>query len=326
MSNNTISQKPPLITVGIDQISDEDGKFCMSYGFDNSTLKKSISQVGIINNPFVFRNNKGSIEVVTGLRRILALKELGIKKVECFDLTDSGMTPYAMLKFAIYDNLFNREFNLVEKSLIIKTLLTLVKDVNSIKELTSLINVNHKDYDLILKLESLDESIKKSISSGALNIKALERLVELSIDNQLICSNWINNLKLNYNQQVLFIDYITDISRIEKIAILELLNDEYFRRLLADKKKNTPQKAKILIDNLRERRNPDYSRYQQLFEKRISKLQLPKNIKIKYPRYFEEEYYQLEVEFKDGNELRKGLKDLIEKDELATIGDPWLNE
>ena len=298
----------------------------MSYGFDNSKLKRSISQVGIINNPYIYRCNDGSMEVVIGFRRILALKDLGEKEIKCFDLTESNLTSYDMLKFALYDNLVVREFNLVEKSIIINNLSLLVKDNNLINEVTSLINVNLKDYDLISKISNMDESIKNSISSGYLNLKTLEHLVQMSVGDQLICNNWINKLKLSYNQQIQFLDYINDISRIEKMSIHKLLGDEYYLGLLADEKKNIPQKAKELIDNLRARRNPDFTNYKRLFEQKIRKLRLPKYIKIKHPMYFESEFYQLEIEFKDGNELKKGLNELINRDVLETIGDPWISK
>ncbi|MGD9159396.1 MAG: ParB N-terminal domain-containing protein [Desulfobacteraceae bacterium] len=326
MSNIKLSQKRPILSVEIDQIPEEPCRFLMSYGFDNSELIKSISQVGIINNPYIFRNAEGIIEIVTGYRRILALKELGIKLVECFDLTDSGLSPFDMLKFALYDNLYTRNFNLVEKSIILNELTSLVKDDNSINKYISLINVNFRDYELILKIEEMDESIKGPVSTGSLNIKTLEQLIQLNTDSQMICVNWINNLKLNYNQQIQFIDYINDISRIEKISIKKLLDEQYYLSLLADNKKNTPQKAKELIDNLRERRNPDYHECQQIFEKKIRKLQLPKNIKIKHPRYFESEGYQVEIEFKNGSDLKKSLEMLLSRDGLESIDDPWKNK
>ncbi len=326
MSNFKLSQKNALVSIKIDQIQTEPGKFSMSYGFDNSELKRSISQVGIINNPCIYRNIDGAIEIVTGFRRILALRSLNVKEIECFDLTDSGMSSYEMLKFAIHDNLFSRDFNLVEKSLIINKLTSLVNEDYLIKEFSSLIDVNFKDYELILKIEGMDESIKKSISAGHLSLKALEHLIQLPGDSQVICNSWITNLKLNYNQQTQFLDYINDISRIEKLSIQKLLNDEVYLNLLADKKKNTPQKAKELIDSLRERRNPDFSKYKHLFEKKIRRLQLPKNININHPRYFEAELYKLEVEFKDGHELKKRLNELANLDNIEDIGDPWLKE
>ena len=326
MSDIKSPGKYPLIRLEIDKIPDQAGRFCSSYGFDNSELKRSISQIGIINNPYIFRNSDGSIEVVTGFRRMLILKELNVNEVECFDLTDSGLSEYDMLSFAIHDNLFARRFNLVEKSIILNMLIELTKEISSINEFCFLLDVNLRDYELVLKIEGLDKYIKDSIACETLNIKALEQLINLGSDNCLICTTWINELKLNYNQQIQFIDYMKDITRINKISIRQLLDDEYYSNLLTDKKKNIPQKARELIENLRERRNPDFHRYKNLFDRNIKRLKLPKNVKINHPRYFESEFYHLEVEFKDGIELKNSLKGLMDRDELENVGDPWLNE
>jgi len=316
----------PVVRLGIDQISDKPGKYCMSYGFNSTELKRSLSQVGLINYPYVIKNDGSHYEAVTGFRRIIALKELNIEEVECFDMTGSVMSAYDMLRFALHDNLFIREFNLVEKSMIFNMLIELVKDNNRINEFSSLLNVSRKDYGLILKIQELDEPLKESIASGTINIKALEQLVELKSDDILLCNTWITNLKLNYNQQIQFVDYINDISRIEKISIKQLLGEKFYLDISLDNKKNIPQKAKALMDNLRERRNPVYSNYKNLFEKKIKRMQLPPNIKIKHPRYFESEGYQVEIEFKNGAEIKKSLRTLLDIDELEKFEDPEQSE
>lgn len=326
MTESKLLAKRTLINLETDQIPGEPGRFCMSYGFDNSELIKSISQVGIINAPCILRNNENAIEVITGFRRVLALKELKVREVECFDLTDSNMSTYDMLNLSVNDNLFCRKFNFVEKSLILNKLTKIVKDNNLINKFNSLLNVNKKEFDLILKIESLDESIKEFIAFETLNLKTLDQLLQLQEENLLICANWINNLNLNYNSQIQFIDYISDISRIEQVDIKDLLKEEYFLNLLEEKRKNTPQKAKELMDYLRKRRNPDFTKYQHIFEKKVKRLQLPANTKIKHHRFFESELYQLEVEFKDGNELNKSLKELIDREGLTSLNDPWFEK
>ncbi len=326
MSNIKSQNKYPVVTLGIDQISDQPGEFCMSYGFDNTELKKSIVQTGLINKPYVFRPGSEEVEIVTGFRRIQVLRELGVKEVDCIDLTGASMSSWDILRFAVHDNMFTREINLVEKSMILNHLTKIVKDDNSIKEFLFILNVNLKDYELILNIEGLDNPVKDLISNSTLNIKILEPLLQFEENSILMIIDWINKLRLNYNYQVQFIEYITDICRIDKISIAQLLNDESFLTIFNDTKKNVPQKTRELIDRLREMRNPDFFKYQKLFDKRVNVLQLPSNIKIKHPRYFESEGYRLEIDFKDGLDLKKHLKALLDKDELVNVKDPWLDE
>jgi hypothetical protein len=52
----------PLIKMDIDHFSDQPGTFCMSYGFDNSKLVKSIEDVGLINYPCIVKNKNQQLK------------------------------------------------------------------------------------------------------------------------------------------------------------------------------------------------------------------------------------------------------------------------
>lgn len=317
----------PLVSVGLDHFSDQPGTFCMSYGFDNSQLAKSIDNIGLINHPYIIKNKNQQIEVVTGYRRIIALKELNIKEVSCFDLTDSGLTSDEILLFALHDNLFAREFNIIEKSMLINKLNELVKNLNLIYEVCYLIKINKKDYPVLLKINRLDESIKQYISTNVLHIKAIESLIDMDREDILLISNWINKLRLSYNYQLQFIDYISDISRIKKIPISFILKDAYLQELMRDEKKNMPQKAKECMDYLRILRNPNISRYQDSFERNVKELRLPDNVRILNSQFFESKGYRMEIDFRNGEELKKVLSEMTEaKFNLKSIKDPWVNE
>lgn len=323
MSDNKTLEHHPLITLKLDNFTDSPGKFCMSYGFDITFLTKSFIQAGLINKPYILKNNKGNIDIVTGYRRILALKDLKIKEVTCFDLTDSGLSQLDILKLAIQDNMFTREFNVVEKSMILNMLSEYIQRDEIIREHVACLNISKKDYDLIFKIDKLEGFLKQSLANNTLGLKALEQLLQFDKDDLLISYKYISELKLNYNQQIQLFDYTKDLSRIENVSIANLLNRNEYSDLLMDSKKNTPQKAKELIDTLRIRRNPNYSKYKRLFETSVKRLQLPANIRVRNPEYFESEGYQLNINFTDGNDLKNSLKILLNKKELDNIGDPW---
>jgi hypothetical protein len=314
-----------LTRVELSEFSVQPGPFCMSYGFDNSQLTNSIEKIGIINKPYIIKRKDQSIEIITGYRRIIALKELNMKKVYCFDLTDSDMSDYEILILALHDNLVSRAFNYVELSMIISILNNIVNDNSLIYEVCSLINISRKDYPTLLNINKLNDEIKQAISKGVLHIKTLELLLHMESTDILLLVNLINKLKLSYNYQLQFIDFITDILRIEKISISFLLNEESIQCLLSDDKKNIPQKAKEFMDYLRVRRNPNISRYQKIFEKSVKKLNLPSNIRVMNPGYFESEGYRLEINFNNGDELNEILIKLADKYNFTDLKDPWLN-
>jgi hypothetical protein len=328
MTFSKISRNYPLIMINLNEFSAQPGTFCMSYSFDNSKLINSIEKVGLLNNPYIIKRKDRTVEIVIGYRRILALKELSIKEVCCVDLTDSGLSDFELFILALHDNLFSRKvFTYIEKSMIISELNNIVKDINIIYDVCSLIGVSRKDYSVILKINKLDDKIKQVISNGVLHIKTIELLLQMETSDILLISYWLNKLKLSYNYQVQFIDYISDISRINKRSISSLMEEEFFQKLLADDKKNIPQKAKELIDYLRIRRNPNISKYQEIFEKKIKKLNLPSNVRVMNPAYFESEGYKLEIDFNNGEELQQILIKLADyKNKINGIKDPWMDD
>jgi hypothetical protein len=328
MALEKITRNDPVIKVNTDQFSVQPGTFCMSHGFDNSKLINSIEKIGLINKPCILKRNDQSVDIITGYRRILALKELDIEEVYCFDLTNSGLSDYELFMFALHDNLFSRKyFTYIEKSMIINILNRLVEDKDIIYKVCSLVDVNRKDYPVLIKINLLDDNIKQAISDSILHIKTIELLLQMEASDIILISYWINKLKLSYNYQLQFIDYINDISRIHKFSISSLMNEEFFISLLTDDKKNIPQKSKELMDYLRVRRNPNISRYQENFEKKLKKLNLPSNVRVMNPVFFESEGYKLEIDFNNGDELNEILIKLTDKKyNFATINDPWMDD
>ncbi|MFC1494600.1 ParB/RepB/Spo0J family partition protein [Thermodesulfobacteriota bacterium] len=314
----------PIVKISMDKFKFNRGKFCMSFDFDIDPLRNSIKKVGVINKPKIISYDGGDIEIVAGYRRILALKELKINEVSCFNLSNSGKTDFDMLLMNIHDNLHTRKLNNIEKSMVLNRLINYSKDKQIGKEFISLFAINERELETLLKIDTLPEGLKYSIVRNSISLKALENI--FSIDNEkerITCLEWINKLKLNFNQQLQFIEYINDISRLNKTTIHRVLLDNDFKEMYDDKKKNTPQKARKLLHTLREKLFPNLTGYERIFARRVNKLQLPGNIKISHPRYFEAEGYKLEIEFKNNHDLKDSIDYLGKVKGLENIGDPW---
>ena len=71
-------QKPLQSTPLQVTISDLDlnpGPFCMSFNFSLEQLKNSIERFGVLNAPYVIKDSESRYTVVTGYRRLLAVRE-----------------------------------------------------------------------------------------------------------------------------------------------------------------------------------------------------------------------------------------------------------
>lgn len=311
------------VFMDIREFNEVPGPFCMSYGFDLNAIVSSIKAVGLVNRPYVRRNREGQVEIITGYRRILALKALDRETVPCVDLTDSGLSDADMFLLNLNDNLCTRMFNNVEKGMILNGLSDYLPNGGMYDYLSALGISSRREAEILSGIRESDDKIKAFIADGTISLKTIGTLTDINGPSQDTILMWITELKLNVNQQMLFIEYINDISIKEGKGINELLDEEDFTGILRDKGKNIPQRAKRFIDLLRARRLPLLTRNEKAFASLISGLNLPKGVRIKPPAFFEGPDYLLEISFRDGEMLKEKIDKLSQIKGVSHIRDPW---
>lgn len=317
LKNNTIFLKT-------EEFEKRPGPFCMSYGFDSIKLTSSIKEVGLINRPYVRRNMAGAIDIVTGYRRILACRALNWETVPCVDLSDSGLSDADMLLLNLYDNICVREFNSIEKYMIIKNLLSYFTMADIHERFMPFLGVSsRREIDQLLNIEGLTDDLKDHLVKGLISMKTLELLKDYKDYDVPIIIKFITDLHLNFNQQLLFVEYIKDISIREDTKISTILEETAFMELLDGSTQNYPQRAKTLLDMLRIKRFPTLIKNEKAFARLISEVDLPPNAKIKHTPFFEGPDYVLEVTFKDGKKLKETIDRLAKVKNIEKINDPW---
>ena len=173
------------------------------------------------------------------------------------------------------------------------------------------------------KLEELDMALRTSCADGDLPLKTIKAFLETDPEARPALFRWIKDLKLNFNQQMLFIENTLDISVREETTVLQVLQEKSLLSIKEDQKLNNPQKAKRSLSYLRNRRFPLLTRSEEAFEKMISGLGLPERVKISHAPFFENPDYRLEILFRDGKVLGETVKNLARINELEGICDPW---
>ncbi|MDY7035699.1 MAG: ParB N-terminal domain-containing protein [Thermodesulfobacteriota bacterium] len=306
------------------EIDDNPGPYCMSFHFDLTALVRSIEHCGLINNPFIILTEGGKAEVVMGYRRILALKSLKIESIACFDLSDSGLPPIHLLLLNLSDNLSIREFNDVEKGMILSRLMIHMPKEKVLEEYMPMLKLPSHEETLhfFLSLDGLDQRIKISIAEKEISLKTIKRLLEMDEESRLSVFSLLTEIKFNFNNQLQLIDYIVDISHKEGIEIPGLFIEKSFIKILGEKPLNNPQKVKRVLNFLRARRYPSLIHYEDAFHRKISQLQLPHGVKISHSPFFESPDYTLEIKFQKSNELKEKLKIISRIEGLDDMGNP----
>lgn len=313
------------ILVDLEEVNLDPGPCCMSYGFDLGPLTRSIEKFGLINTPLVTTGKGGKKEIVIGYRRMLAMKALKRERVSCRDLSGSDLSPLQRLLMNLYDNLTTRQFNDVEKGLILNRLSPYVPAREMTGQYMPLLGLpaHEQTLDIFLKLESLEDPIKTSLVRKAVSFPAVRAFMDMDKESREVIFEWVSNLNLNFNQQLQFIEYTLDISNRDRLSVSQLLREKALVRIREDGKLNRPQKSKKILTLLRSKRLPSLSGSEKAFQKKISELGLPGGVSLHPPPFFEGPEYRLEIRFKEGEELRSKIDALYRTEGLEGVTGAW---
>jgi len=313
-------------TVSLSDISSEPGPTTMSFGYDPAPLQHSIVNAGMVNPPVVREEINGKATIITGSRRIHAVRSLGWKSVSCRVVARSEVGDFEGLMINLHDNLMVRTLNEVEKGMVLSRLATHLGTEEILSRFMPLLGMasHYPLYRLYLEMENgLSVEEKEYVAQGSVAFTALKAAMAVEPASRLALLRMLHDLKLNINQQLQFIDYMIDLSNSNCRDLVEMLHEPPLADLCGQTSINRPQKAKAILTYLRSIRFPALIQAEQGFKTSVSRLNLPKGVRIEPPPYFEGPELKMEILFKDGRDLRKKLDQLARIEALETIGPPW---
>jgi ParB-like nuclease domain len=300
------------VSVDLNDLNGAPGPYTMSFGFELGPLRESIEEIGLVHPPCVVREGEGRIEIVSGYRRILALKQLGWPKVVCEDVSSLLESPLERLLFAFHENRVSRPFNSVEKAMVLSRLEPLLDKETILKRFMPLLSLpSHEDtLRFYVELAGMKQEVRDALAAGLISLNTTKSLLALTHESAECSFQCIRNLILNFNQQLQFIDIMTDISYIEGRGFFQILDSESIRSVLENRQLNKPQKARRLLEELRSRRFPRLMEAEKRFQESLNRLSLPEGTRISHPAFFEAPGYRLEVDFREGEDLMDRLRRL----------------
>ncbi len=312
--------------VGLNNIDDSPGPCCMSFGFDLKPLILSIDTIGLINSPVLIESGQGKMTIIAGFRRVQAFKYLKRDEIPCRILLENSVSHLECILINLHDNLSTRKLNDVEKGMVLSRLSLYLPESEILEHYMPLLDLPSRRETLFLfmALESEpDVFVKESVVRGSLSLKTFKRLLKMDHESRTHVLNLLSSLKFNSNQQTQLFEYLIDLKHIHDKSLSELLGDISIKRILSDENLNMPQKAKAVLGFFRSKRFPTLADAESTFRKKVSRLGLPKGVKIVQSRFFEAPYHRLEIRFREGEDLKKKIEQLTRSDRLETLRDPW---
>ncbi|MEA3368931.1 MAG: ParB N-terminal domain-containing protein [Candidatus Ratteibacteria bacterium] len=304
-----------LIVISPQEINEKDKTFCLSFPLLPFPLAFFIRETGFLS-PLVLRKEKAKgYQIVLGFKRMAALKKT--KRIPAFVFSGKELPNKKAILLSFYENLSERRFNEIEKSIAIEKLRSLAKitDEKLIKFFLPLLGLpRNKDYlKNYLRLGKLEEAAKKAVAQREISVEVGIILAGLCLLERKLFFSLIKRLRLNQNKARIIIALLEEIGRREEKSIALLLRE---------KPVQSPQDFPTLRNYLLTRRYPEFKAYEKRFFGLVKGLKLPSKIKIIPPPFFEEDRLKVNLEIKEHKELKEILSYLnsaFQKKEFGEI-------
>ena len=284
-------------------IDTDDKTYRISTGQDNQSLTDSIAALGLIHPPIVL-SKKDKFCIVSGFKRVQVCHRIGMQHIPV-RIACGGPTELAYAKLAVADNSFQRTLNLVE---IARAVALLKPHFDSMAALAATagelsLPANPEFLKKVALLITLPQSIQKQVVSGDIALPTALELLACDLSSILVLADIFGALKLSLNKQREVLTLLKEIAAIEDISIIEVLQDERFQSLLAEKDLDMAQKRLQFRSRLKGRRFPALSRAETQLLGLIKELPLGRYWQINSPKHFEAPTYVFRAAVRNSDEL-----------------------
>jgi ParB family chromosome partitioning protein len=294
----------------IDQIDENDSTYRITTETHIEDLGASIEDIGLLNAPIIDRRDDHFI-ILSGFRRVAACSLLNIDQIKT-RIVSSETPRLDRVKIAINENSFQRPLNLIETSRALNLMTKFIEDKTNLQATASKLALpeNPKMIDNIMQLSFLPDSIQQAVLSETIGLPVALHLGKMKEIVAEIFVDIFRKLKFSLNKQREIILLSEEISHREDISLFDVLKNPLIDAIMNNKDMDRAQQGRELRRHLKQRRYPELSRADAVFEKEKKALKLENQIRLHPPLHFEGETYTFHFQFNTLKEYKKRLQTL----------------
>ena len=287
--------------------------FSFSFPEFDQKLYDSISNIGLVNPPTLFSEKNGSrFLIVSGFRRILACKKLGMKTLPCLIIEKEKRCNEKLIILNIKINLSHRELNVIEMA----NLFNLLKETGIpgetiiskfMPELK--LSKSRKIYEDILSIHSLDMDCKLRIIEWGLPMNtsaALSRYSKTERDSMMKLAETLLP-GLNRFKEIMML--LEEVALMQKLSIKDIIN-HYLIDFAKDNALGKKERAEKIRLRLKELKYPKLTKREKKWGEFVKNLHLPQEIKITAPSLTEGKKIKIEIGFSSKVRITDSLQKL----------------
>ena len=315
----------PIQNIPLQQIDLSDDTFSVNYLPDVQKLRSSIEEMGLIQ-PVLLKKKLDGYQIVCGFRRISVMKELGKSEIESKVFEEEERDEFQFFSLSLHENLTTRGFNAVEKAIaldkwvhrfqidraaVIKTFLPLFS-----------LEPNEKILNTYLSLARMEDEIKTYVLKEEVSRTNIRRLSTLTPDDRMAVLSLISPLKLGENRLREVLTLLEEISKRNQCKEKDVVQRSEIQAVLSQKELTPSQKTERIKKVFTDLRYPKLNQLEKAFEKKRKDLNLPSNISLHHPPFFEGKRLKIEFQFETMEEYRftvSSLSLLADKNEFGEM-------
>ena len=304
---NTV-QKIPL-----QQIDLSDETFSVSFMADLGRLRSSIEELGLIQ-PVLLREKRDGYQIVSGFRRVSVFHELGNPEIESRVLEDRGADDFRLFSISLHENLTTRGFNTVEKAIALEKLVGRfrIDPIVVVKTFLPLLSLepNEKILNTYLSLALMEDEVKRYVLKEEVSRFNIRIFSAFTPEERRAILSLISSLKLGENHLREMLTLLEEISRRDRCPVREIIGRPEIGVILSQRELTPSQRTERVRRVLMDFRFPTMRQCEEKFEKRRKELNLPFNVSLHHPPFFEGTGLRVEFQFKTVEEYRSVLSSL----------------
>jgi len=307
------------------QIDLSDETFSINFMPDLQNLRSSIQTVGLIQ-PVLLRRKKEGYQIVSGFRRIVILKELGIFEIPAMIFEEKGRNDLELFILSLQENLTTRGFNALEKAIALAKLIHSFK-VEPFEVIKSYLpsfslEPNEKILNTFLSLAEMEDEIKAYVLQEEVSRSNIRLLAKISSEDRIALVPFLSNLKLSENRLREMLTLLSEISRRGRVSIKEIIDRTEIQEIVSQKELTPIQRTERVKKILMSFRHPQMRQMEEEFEKKRKALNLESAVSLQHSPYFEGKELKIEFQFRTMEEYQtivSSLSQLGGKEEFKEL-------
>ncbi|MCP4714018.1 MAG: ParB N-terminal domain-containing protein [Deltaproteobacteria bacterium] len=293
------------MTVRIDTIDMVDLRFSVTFGDDSKALETSIGRIGLVNPPCLKHDPvRGMYSIVTGYRRLAALKNLAWQEVPARIVVDDP-DECELFCYGLFDNLSHRMFNSVETARAAERLCSYYGENEVVDDFLPLLGLppTVRSLEDMRAVSRLEPEVQELIVQGRLALKTGVRLAGLPAEDRRALFDLFAWVQLSSSKQTEVLDACVDIAGRDGIRIGNLVREPWVAALQQEDRLSPSQKGERVRSGLRKKRFPRLCEKEAAFARLKKELRLPAGMVLHAPPFFEGGTYRFDIAFKKPEDL-----------------------